>query len=111
MHHDFREARQLRRKFCPKPHAHIFDGRIFEAGDFVEVCVIEHSEQRLHRARNIRVIVKPAGVCIGLALDADLQLEAVSVHLAALVALGRERQRLCGLKLKILGKSESHPRI
>lgn len=73
--------------------------------------MVEHDEQWLHSAGNIRVIVKPAGLCIGLSLDADLQLEAVPVHPAALVALGRGGQSLCGLKLKILGKSESHPRI
>lgn len=111
VHDDLGKAGQLRGKFRPEPDAHIFDGRIFEAGDFVEVGMVEHVEQRLHRAGNIRVIVEPAGLRIGLALDADLQLEAVPVHPAALVALGRGRQSLRGLKLKILGKSESHPRI
>lgn len=73
--------------------------------------MVEHDKQWFHCSGNIRVIVEPARLRIGLALDADLQLEAVPVHPAALVALGRRRQSLCGLKLKILGKSESHPRI
>src|SRR5947209_3452086 len=83
---DLAQARALRREPLPKPRGHVFDGWIFQAGNLVEIAVIEVLDQRSHRVADLRVIVKPSGRRIDLALDAHLHLEAVPVHPAALVS-------------------------
>jgi len=65
-------------------------------------------EQRAHPLADLGVVVKPAGLRIDLALDADLHLKAVAVHLPALVTLRRGGQRLGGFEGEIFGQADFH---
>ena len=86
----------------PEPCGHVFDRGIFEALDFVEAGVIEKSEQRLDSLADGCVVVNPAKVRIDLALDGNLDLEAVSVHPAARVAGRDVGQGLGGFEGEVL---------
>src|SRR5437763_8504628 len=41
VHHDFAETWTERLELFPEPRRHILDGWIFQAGDFVEIGVVE----------------------------------------------------------------------
>src|SRR5882724_3767037 len=108
VHDDFAKTGAQRFKLFPEPRRHVLDRWIFEARNFVEIRMIELPNDWLHRVGNLRVIVDPAGRRIDLAFDRNLDLETVSVHSAALVALGRFRQGLGRFELKIFGKAHAH---
>ena len=61
VHDDLGKARTEWLKSLPEPRRHIFDRRIIEPGDFVEVSMIQLVHERFHRSANFSVIVKPAG--------------------------------------------------
>ncbi len=102
MHRDLAKAGTERLKFLPEPRGHVFNRRIIQPRDFVEIGVIELLDERLHRRADLGVIVKPAGRWIDGAFHRNLDFETVPVHPPALVALGRIRQRLGRFKIKIL---------
>ena len=61
-----------------------------------------------HRLGNLGVIINPANVRIDLAFNGDLHLEAVAVHLRALVRAGEIGQRLGRLETEIFDDSCAH---
>jgi hypothetical protein len=95
-------------KFLPKPRGHVFDSRIIEPRDLIEIRVIEQVDERLHRRPNFSVIIKPSGRWIDCAFHGDFNLETMSVHPSALVALRRFGQRLCRFKGEIFGQANAH---
>jgi len=110
VHDDFAKTGAKRLEFFPEPRRHVLDGGIFQAVDFVEIRVIELLHDRLHRVGNPGVIVNPAGRGLRFAFDGNLNLEAVPVHPAALMAFGRFRQRLRRFKLKVFREPSAHGR-
>ena len=101
MHHDFAKARTKRLKPLPEPRCHVFDRRVIEASDFVEVGMVELLHKRFHLRANLGVIVKPAGRQIDVAFHGDFDFETVPVHPAAFVTLRRIWQRLRSLESEI----------
>ena len=101
MDDDFAKAGALRGNLFPKPRRHVFDRRIFQAGDLIQIRMVELRDKRFHRRADPRVIVNPAARAIDFAFDRNFHFEAVPVHPAALVTLGRGRQSLRGFKGKI----------
>ncbi|MEY3394807.1 MAG: hypothetical protein RL346_1043 [Verrucomicrobiota bacterium] len=99
---------QLGREFFPKPTCHDLNGRTLQSFDIIQICVIKLLEERGHRMGNEFVIVDPADLGIDLPLDGDLNLEAVAMHLSALVAFRQTGKGMRGLKSEILGKSCFH---
>ena len=85
--HDLTQAGQLGFQFAPKPRAHVFDSGVFQAGDFIEVGVIQLIDQGLHGTADLGVIVNPADCRIHFAGDRYFDLEAVPVHQSAFVTL------------------------
>ena len=75
-------------------------GRIFEAGDFVQMVVVELFPNRFERRRDVRVIHHPAEFRVAFAGDNDLHLEAVPVQPPAFVRLRQLRQQMRRFKLK-----------
>lgn len=108
VHHDFAKAGTERLKFLPKPRCHVFDRRIIESSDFVEIRVIELLQERFHRRANFSVIIKPAGRRIDVAFHRDFDFETVPVHPAAFVTLGRIRQCLGRFESKIFYQANPH---
>lgn len=101
MHDYFAKAGTEWLKFLPKPRRHVFDRRIVEPGDFVEIRMVEALNERLHGRSNLRVVIKPAGHRIDLAFHGNFDFETVSMHSAAFVAFRRIGQRLGRLESKI----------
>jgi hypothetical protein len=92
----------------PKPAGHVFDGRILQAWDLIEIGMIEHLRERAHCSADGGMIEEPAGFRIDGALDGNLHLKTVPVHLAALVALRSEGQCLGGFECEIFGQADLH---
>ena len=64
VHDDFAKTRTLRFQFLPKPLGHVFNRRILQAFDIVQIGVVEHFHQRFHRVAYSGVIVNPPGFWI-----------------------------------------------
>ena len=105
---DLNQAREIGRKFFPKPAGHDLDGGVFQAGNFVEIAMIEQLDQGVHRPADLGVIVNPTRGGIDLALDDDLDLETVAMHGSALMTSGDVGERLGGFKTIIFGKAGFH---
>ena len=105
---DLGEARTLRRELFPKPRGHVFDRRIFESGDFIQVGMIKHLHERLHRPADDGMIVKPSRRGIGPAFHAHFDLKTMPVHLPAFVTLRRTRQSLRGFEGEVFGEANFH---
>jgi hypothetical protein len=86
-HDDFREQRQFWLQLFPNPDRDNFARRIFEAGNFVQIIMIELFPDRLERRRDVRVIHQPAELRVALARHDDFHLEAVAVQPPAFVRL------------------------
>jgi len=101
VHDDFAKTRTLRFQFLPKPLGHVFNRRILQAFDIVQIGVIEHFHQRFHRVAYFGVIVNPPGFWIDIAFHRNFDLETVAMHTPAFVALRRVGQSLRRFKSEI----------
>ena len=63
--------------------------------------MIELRDKRLHRRADLGMIVNPADRAIDLAFDRNFHLEAVSMHLPALVPFRRRGKSLGSLEGKV----------
>ena len=84
-HDDFREQRQFRFQLFPDPRGDDFARGIFEAGNLVEVMMVQLFPQRLERGGEVGVIHQPAQLRVALARDDDLHDKTVPVEPAAFV--------------------------
>src|SRR5436190_4186070 len=91
VHNDFAKTGTKRLKFLPEPRGHVFDRRVLESRDFVEIGVIELLHEGFHGRADFGMIVKPAGGRIDLAFHGDFDFETMAVHPAALMAFWRFR--------------------
>ena len=105
---DLAKAGAKRLEFFPEPGRHVFNRRIFEARDFIQIGMIELLKERLHRGANFSVIVKPAARGIDFAFHGDFDFETVPVHPAAFVAFRRVRQSLRRLEAKFFCQANAH---
>ena len=103
MDHNFGEAGQLGIQLFPKPICHQLDRGIFQSRDIVEVRVVELLYNRSHRSADERMVVKPSGLGIHLALDRNLNGECVAVDASTLVARWDLGQTLRGFDNEIFG--------
>lgn len=94
MHDDFREQRQLRPHFIPDPAREIFAGRIFQAGDLVQIVMIELIVGGLERRADIGEIHDPSGVWIDIAAKMQLDAKRVPMQSRAFVPGGHMRQAM-----------------
>src|SRR5256885_1520915 len=98
--HDLTQRWQRRLQSFPDPQGDVFAGRVFQAGNFVKVTMVELFPKRLEGFGNVGVIHQPAEFWVAFARDDNLGLETVAVQTAALVRLGQVRQQMRRLKLK-----------
>ncbi len=108
VHDDLAQTDALRCEFSPKPCRHVFDRRILQPGDVVQVGVIELPQKRLHRLSDFRVIVKPSRRRIDVALDGNFESETMAVHPAAFVVRRRFRQGLRSFEAEVFREPDAH---
>ncbi len=72
MHDDFGEQRKLWFHLAPDPTREIFARRIFQAGNLIQVVMIESIVRRLKRGFDIREIHDPTGVAIDVTAQVQL---------------------------------------
>ena len=107
-HNHFREQRQLRFQSFPDPDGDFLARRIFKAGNFVQVPVIQPFPNRLERCRDIRVIHQPAEPGVAFARHDNVHFETVPVQPPALVRLRQSRQQMRRFKLKRFSEFNFH---
>ena len=105
---DLDETGELGGEFLPEPTGHDLDGGVLEAFDLVEVTVIEAVHEGLHGTGDLGVVINPADSGVHLSLNDDLDLEAVPMHLGALMSVGEIGQRLGGLEAEVFDDSCAH---
>ena len=108
MDHNLGKARELGFQLFPKPMRHQLNCGIFETRDVVEDCMIELSDNWLHRGTDLGVVVNPARRGIDLTFNRDFDGKGVTVHVAALVTLGSVREKLSSFENEIFRETGFH---
>src|SRR5687768_17399018 len=85
---DLREGRKLRLHLIPDPLGQDLARRVLEAGDLVQVPVIELVVEGLPQLVEVAEVDEPAGVRVDGTGDRELDLEGMAVKPRALVPLG-----------------------
>ena len=89
-------------EFGPDPLGQHFAGGVFQAGDVVEVVVIQALVERLEDRFDFGEVADPTGVRVEVAAQVDRDFERVAVQAPALVAIGHVGQAMGGLERKFL---------
>ena len=79
VYHNLAQGWELRMQLLPNPAGEVFAGGIFEAGDFVQVTMIERVVKRLEGARELSEVLHPTAVGIDRAADMYFDAERVAV--------------------------------
>ena len=101
MNADRAEFRQQGLHFIPDEFGQDFAGRVFQAGNVVQVVVIQTLVQRLENRLDLREVADPAGVRIEVAAQVQRHFERVTVQASALVAVRDVRQAVGGFESKL----------
>src|SRR5438105_459732 len=88
---DGREQREALLEAPPQPARENLRGRVLEAGDLVQVAMVELAQHRIDRLLDVGEVDEPAARLVDLARDPDTEAEAVTVEPRALVSLGHRR--------------------
>ncbi|MCY1308293.1 hypothetical protein D9M71_704640 [compost metagenome] len=99
---DTGELREQGFELLPDPFGEDFAGGVFQAGDLIEVVVVELLVERLEDGLEFGEVADPAGIGIGLTLDIDGHAEGVAVQAAALVAGRHVREPVRGFEDEFL---------
>jgi len=97
VHNDTTKQRKPRLDVVPDPARQILARRILEAGDLVQVAMIEALEGRLERGSHVGEIHHPTRVRIDLALKMQLYAERMPMKAGAFVIRRHLRQAMCSL--------------
>mgnify|MGYP003363662242 CR=1 FL=1 len=95
---DAGELWQQRFERLPDPFGEHFAGGIFQAGNLIEVVVIELLVKRLEDGLELGEVANPAGMGIGLTLDVDGDTEGVAVQATAFMARRHVGKPMCGFE-------------
>ena len=98
MYADAGQLRQQRLEFQPDPLGEILAGGVFQAGDIVQVVVVEALVDRFEDCLDLGKVADPAGVRVDLTLDVDGRTEGVTMQAAAFVASRHVRQEMGGFE-------------
>ena len=85
----------------PDPASDDFAGGVFEAGDVVEVVVVELLVERAEGGVEVGEVADPAEGLVEVAADVDLDAEGMAVQARALVAGWDVGQLVCGFETKL----------
>src|SRR6185437_4709737 len=100
--HDAAQRRQAGRQALPEPHRELLAGRILEAGDLVEIAVVERLMERSEGGRELGEIAHPAQARVERTRDVHRQQKGVSVQARAFVAGRNVGQAVCRLDAEFL---------
>jgi hypothetical protein len=98
------QERELRFEALPEPASDVFAGGVFEAGDLVEVVVIELVFEGLEDLLDVTEVHEPAGVRIDGAAEGEVDFEGVAVEAGAFVGGGNLGEAMSGFEGEGLGK-------
>jgi hypothetical protein len=96
----FFQQRQLRLELFPNPERDIFAGRIFQAGNFVEIIMIKLFPKWFEGVADVGVVHDPSEFFVARPFDRDFDFETVTVQTAAFVRLRQIGQEMRGFELK-----------
>ena len=85
----------------PDPAGEDFAGWVFEAGDVVEVVVVELIVERTEGSVEVGEVTDPAECFVEVAADVDFDAEGMAVQARALVAGGNVGQLVCGFEAEL----------
>jgi hypothetical protein len=105
---DFFELREEGFEAIPNPEGDVFTGRVFEAGNLVEIMVVEFFPERFEHVGDVGVIHDPAELWVARAFHHDFSAEAVAVQAAAFVRFGQVRQEVRCFELESFSEFEIH---
>ena len=100
MNPDRTQLRQQRLHLVPDELGQHFTGRVFQAGNVVQVVVVQTLVQRLEDRLDFREVTDPAGMRVEVATEVQRHLERVTVQAPALVAVRDVGQAVGGLEGK-----------
>lgn len=98
VHAHLGQLRQQRLELLPDPAAEVLAGGVFQAGNVVQVVVVELIVDRFEDLLDLREVSNPAGMRVDLTLDVDGGPERVAVQAAALVPGGHVGQAVGGFE-------------
>lgn len=101
-------ARQFREQgfdLLPDPLGQHFAGGVFQAGDVVQVVVVELFVDRLEDRLDLGEVANPAGIGVDLAFDMQGDAEGVAVQATAFVPSGTWGRRWAASKMNSLNNS------
>lgn len=99
-HDDAAEAFERGREAVPNPAGEDFTGGILEAGDVVEIVVVELLVEGTEGGVQVGEVANPAEGWVDLTADVDLDTERMAVQARAFVAGGHVGEAMCGLEAK-----------
>jgi len=84
----------------PDPNGDVFAGGVFQAGNFIQIKVVQLVQNGFESAADFRVIDHPAQSGVAIAFNRQLDFEAMPVQAVALMRRRQVRQEVGGFKLK-----------
>tara|TARA_R100000900_G_scaffold59112_1_gene47869 strand:+ start:121212 stop:121808 length:597 start_codon:yes stop_codon:yes gene_type:complete len=96
--HDFGQVRQLGDESVPDPDGQILTGGIFQAGDIIQVIVIEFLDHGFDQAFDFGKIHDPAAFCAWFTMYMNLDAVGMTMQPPTLMPVGNVWQRMRCLK-------------
>ena len=108
MNGDLAEMRQMWFDFPPQPARQLFESRIFQTRDIIEITVVESRDERFDHFADFRMVHQPARLRADRARCRDFHLVAVAVHPGALMVGRHMGQGVRGLEVENFGQRDVH---
>jgi len=110
--HDLAESGAVGLQLPPEPGGHVLDRRVLQPINLIEVGMVEHTDERIHRPADPSVIIDPTYGGIYLTLHRDLDHETVAMHIiSTLVPLRQIWESLRGLETEFFDQLCPHGRL
>ena len=100
---DFGEHGEARGKAAPNPAGQIFAGGVIQAGNFIEIMVVEFRQEWGKGNFEVAEILEPSGVWIDRTVDGYLNAKRMAMEAKTFMVGGRVRQPMGGFKAKLFG--------
>lgn len=102
------QSGESRGESLPQPTTEDFARRVFEAGDVVQIVVVELFEEWLPSVVDQRVVDEPACLRVDGPFDDDLHTETMTVQALTLVAFGDMRKSVCSFEADFSNEADVH---
>jgi hypothetical protein len=105
---DLTKTGKISLKLPPEPSRHDLNRGTFQPFNVIKIGVVHHFQQRSHRLGNSLMVVDPADGFIHFTFNVDLHLEAVPMHLTALMVVRKAGKGMGGFEMEVLDESCAH---